>query len=312
MRLEKPQKNSFDPLKPAYFVTAKELESYEDAERVYDDRGRLVHHGRGKFIYRLRGRDRQKSASYYTPEVLTQCVVKYALKDCSKTSPPTTFSPEVCEPALGSGAFLNEAMNQLADAYLEHKQRETSRIIGHDEYLVEKQKVKAYLADNRVYGVDRNPVAIELAEISLWLNTIYHRHTIPWSADNSPRVTASSARAAKYSPPHSLKALVENGSIRFRIGSRWKGPRRGSDLALPGPGQGDGRLHRQSRQGDSSDRNEVDPRLAKGLHQAIFCQRQQSTERLSAAVDRFWEKHAQNLNGYDAKLPTSSHLRSGS
>src|SRR5207302_10706743 len=90
------------------------------------------------------------------------------------------LSLNVCEPALGSGAFLNEAMNQLADAYLERKQRETARVIGHDDYLLQKQKVKAYLADNRVYGVDRNPVAIELAEISLWLNTIYEGHTIPW------------------------------------------------------------------------------------------------------------------------------------
>ena len=177
----KPQKNSFDPLKPAYFVTAKELESYEDAERVYDDRGRLVHHGRGKFIYRLRGRDRQKSASYYTPEVLTQCVVKYALKELLKDkTADDILAFNVCEPALGSGAFLNEAINQLADAYLEHKQREMGRVIGHEDYLLEKQKVKAYLADNRVYGVDRNPVAIELAEISLWLNTIYQSHTIPW------------------------------------------------------------------------------------------------------------------------------------
>src|ERR1019366_10214450 len=40
--------------------------------------------------------------------------------------------------------------------------------------------VKALLADNRVFGVDRNPVAVELAEISLWLNTIYQGHTIPW------------------------------------------------------------------------------------------------------------------------------------
>ena len=36
---------------------------------------------RGTFIYRLAGRDREKSASYYTPQVLTQCLVKYSLKE---------------------------------------------------------------------------------------------------------------------------------------------------------------------------------------------------------------------------------------
>ena len=36
---------------------------------------------KGTFIYRLAGREREKSASYYTPEVLTNCLVKYALKE---------------------------------------------------------------------------------------------------------------------------------------------------------------------------------------------------------------------------------------
>jgi hypothetical protein len=36
------------------------------------------------------------------------------------------------------------------------------------------------MATNRVFGVDLNPVAVELAQISLWLNTIYEGHTIPW------------------------------------------------------------------------------------------------------------------------------------
>ena len=176
----KPEGEQYDPLKQAFFVPRSALAEYKDEEKVYAN-GRLVHHPQGSFVYRLAGRNRQKSASYYTPDVLTQCVVKYALKELLKDkTADDILSLNVCEPALGSGAFLNEAVNQLADAYLERKQRETGRVIGHDDYLLEKQKVKAYLADNRVYGVDRNPVAIELAEISLWLNTIYEGHTIPW------------------------------------------------------------------------------------------------------------------------------------
>ena len=76
---------------------------------------------------------------------------------------------------MGSGAFLNEAVNQLAEAYLQRKQEETGDYISHDEYAREKQKVKMYLADNNVYGVDLNPVATELGEVSLWLNTIYEQ-----------------------------------------------------------------------------------------------------------------------------------------
>ena len=81
---------------------------------------------------------------------------------------------------MGSAAFLNEAVNQLAEAYLQRKQREISRIIPHDEYTSEKQKVKMYLADNNVFGVDLNPVAVELAEVSLWLNTIHAGAYVPW------------------------------------------------------------------------------------------------------------------------------------
>jgi hypothetical protein len=177
----KPEGESYDALKQAFFVPRSALAEYKEEEKVFDERGRLVHHPQGSSVYRLAGRNRQKSASYYTPYVLTACVVKYALKELLKDkTADDILQLTVCEPALGSGAFLNEALNQLADAYLERKQRETGRTISHEDYLLERQKVKAYLADTRVYGVDRNPVAIELAEISLWLNTIYSGHTIPW------------------------------------------------------------------------------------------------------------------------------------
>ncbi|MCD4822780.1 MAG: hypothetical protein K8R11_12165 [Methanococcoides sp.] len=81
---------------------------------------------------------------------------------------------------MGSAAFLNEAVNQLAEAYLQLKQKETGQDIPQEKYLQEKQKVKMYIADNNVFGVDLNPVAVELAEVSLWLNTIYEGAFVPW------------------------------------------------------------------------------------------------------------------------------------
>ena len=85
---------------------------------------------------------------------------------------------------MGSGALLNEAINQIAEAYLQKKQKETGQTIGHEVYAQEKQKVKAFLADNNVYGVDLNPTAVELAEVSLWLNSICPGNgdtpTVPW------------------------------------------------------------------------------------------------------------------------------------
>ena len=175
-----------DPLKSAWFVPARDLDDYTEDERVYDkdDEGRrkLRVHPRGRFIYRLAGRDRQKTASYYTPESLTRCVVKYALRELVSDDMPADriLDLTVCEPAMGSAAFLNEAVNQLAEKYLERKQRELGRRIPHAEYADELQQVKHYIADRNVYGVDLNPVARELAEVSLWLNCIHQSGHVPW------------------------------------------------------------------------------------------------------------------------------------
>jgi hypothetical protein len=173
--------DTYDELETAYFVKAEDLESYTEQERVYNDDGTLKTYPKGTFIYRLAGRDREKSASYYTPEVLTRCLVKYALKELleGKTA-DDILRLTICEPAMGSAAFLNEAVSQLAEAYLQRKQRELARIIPHDDYAREKQRVKMYLADNNVFGVDLNPIAVELAEISLWLNTIHEGAYVPW------------------------------------------------------------------------------------------------------------------------------------
>ncbi|WP_300554534.1 class I SAM-dependent DNA methyltransferase [Limnohabitans sp. Rim8] len=173
--------NGDDKLDNAWFVPASRLGDYTDDEKVYDvneaGHRQLRKHPRGSFVYRLAGRDRQKSASYYTPQVLTQCLVKYALKELLGSDrvqcADDILTLTVCEPAMGSAAFLNEGVNQLAEAYLERKQAELKTRIPHDDYPQELQKVRMYLADRNVYGVDLNPVAVELAEVSIWLNAIY-------------------------------------------------------------------------------------------------------------------------------------------
>ena len=175
-----------DVLKSAWFVPACDLDDYTEEERVYDrdDEGRrkLRVHPRGRFIYRLAGRDRQKTASYYTPESLTRCVVKYALRELIPDDMPADriLDLTVCEPAMGSAAFLNEAVNQLAEKYLERRQRERGERIPHAQYADALQQVKLYIVDRNVYGVDLNPVARELAEVSLWLNCIHGSGHVPW------------------------------------------------------------------------------------------------------------------------------------
>nr|WP_302416657.1 class I SAM-dependent DNA methyltransferase [uncultured Romboutsia sp.] len=168
-------------LEVGYFVTESQLEEYTEEERVRTEDDKLKMYPKGTFIYRLAGREREKSASYYTPEVLTQCLVKYSLKELLKDkTADEILELTICEPAMGSAAFLNEAVNQMAEKYLELKQKELGITIPHDEYTIEKQKVKMYIADRNVYGVDLNPIAVELAEVSLWLNTIYKGAYVPW------------------------------------------------------------------------------------------------------------------------------------
>ena len=175
-----------DELEVGHFVTAEQLKAYKADEIVADPAtGQPKCYEKGRFIYRLAGRDRQKSASYYTPESLTQCLVKYALKELLPgKSAADILQLKVCEPAMGSAAFLNEVVNQLAQAYLERRQLETGKSVPHEQFATELQKVKMRLADQNVYGVDLNPVAVELAEVSLWLNSIFTpehgRAFVPW------------------------------------------------------------------------------------------------------------------------------------
>lgn len=177
--------DSFNELDVGYFVSESELDQYTEEERVRyehgEKKGKLRMYEKGTFIYRLAGREREKSASYYTPEVLTKCLVKYALKELleGKTA-DEILELTVCEPAMGSAAFLNEAINQLAEAYISRKEKETGEIIGYEKRFNELQRVKMYIADRNVYGIDLNPVAVELAEVSLWLNTIYEGGFVPW------------------------------------------------------------------------------------------------------------------------------------
>ena len=177
--------DNFNELDVGYFVSESELDQYTEDERVRyesgEKKGKLRMYEKGTFIYRLAGREREKSASYYTPEVLTKCLVKYALKELleGKTA-DEILELTICEPAMGSAAFLNETINQLAEAYVSHKEMELGQVISYDKRFNELQKVKMYIADRNVYGIDLNPVAVELAEVSLWLNTIYEGGFVPW------------------------------------------------------------------------------------------------------------------------------------
>ncbi|WP_338898608.1 DNA methyltransferase [Streptomyces sp. TG1A-60] len=175
----------------SWMIPASRVQDYPESvfvERAHEETGRPIRvvHPKGSFVYRLAGRDRQTSASYYTPKSLTEVTVELALKHRLDQDGTTTPAREllewkICEPALGSGAFLNEAIDQVAAEYLRRRETELApRRVDAEQRQIELQKVKAYIALHNAYGVDLNATAVELAEVSLWLNSMHPGMRAPW------------------------------------------------------------------------------------------------------------------------------------
>jgi hypothetical protein len=174
----------------SWTIPASRVQHYDDkvfVTRTDEETGRRdrVVHPKGSFVYRLAGRDRQTSASYYTPKSLTEVTVELALKHRLDQHGTVTPAREllawtICEPALGSGAFLNEAIDQVAAEYLRRRERELGRRVDPELRQLELQKTKAYIALHNAYGVDLNATAVELAEVSLWLNSMHPGMRAPW------------------------------------------------------------------------------------------------------------------------------------
>lgn len=180
------------PEEGTFLVPYSRMDDFEADEILCDEQGEPKILPQGTFVYRLNGRDRQKSASYYTPEVLTRSTVKYTLKSIldevaeGKRKAQDLLDLKILEPAMGAAAFQNEVINQLAEAYLTYQQQQRHKAgfkewrIAPDHYRDELQKVKAYIATHNVYGVDLNPTAIELGKLSLWLNVIHKDMETPF------------------------------------------------------------------------------------------------------------------------------------
>ncbi|GAA1180149.1 hypothetical protein CGLAUT_12015 [Corynebacterium glaucum] len=141
-------------------------------------------HPEGSFVFRQSSRDRERSASFYTPQVLTEFTVGQAIEVLQEEGRIETsedvLSLTICEPAMGSGAFAVEAVRQLAELYLKFREQELDQQVDPETRTLELQKVKAHIALHQVYGVDLNPTAVELAEISLWLDTMTSQLKAPW------------------------------------------------------------------------------------------------------------------------------------
>jgi hypothetical protein len=125
--------------------------------------------------------ERRRTGSHYTPRTLTEPIVRHALEPAFErlgpdAKPDEVLALKVCDPAMGSGAFLVEACRQLAARLTKAWTRwpETRPRIPDDED--EELHAKRLVAQRCLYGVDKNPRAVELAKLSLWLATLAREH----------------------------------------------------------------------------------------------------------------------------------------
>ena len=134
--------------------------------------------------------ERRRSGSHYTPRELTEPIVRVALEPIlarlseesggrvgGSVHPDQILDLKVCDPAMGSGAFLVEACRQLADALIEAwRAHGVTPDIPADENA--EIFARRMVAQRCLYGVDRNPKAVDLAKLSLWLITLAKDHPL--------------------------------------------------------------------------------------------------------------------------------------
>jgi hypothetical protein len=161
-------------------------------------------------IYVTKGTDRRSTGTHYTPRVLTEEVVRTTLDPLlyagvsegnepsleSLKPPADILALKVCDPACGSGAFLVQACRYMAERVVEGWARAEATSGGtgpltvpeaipagasHSQQLLPAEPeerlalARRLVAERCLYGVDLNPMAVEMAKLSLWLVTL-HKH----------------------------------------------------------------------------------------------------------------------------------------
>lgn len=130
------------------------------------------------------GEERRRTASHYTPRSLTEKVVKRTLEPLlaclgENRTPDQILQLKICDPAMGSGAFLVATCRELAGEIVAAwtRQGELARVI--EEHGDAHLHARRLVAQKCLYGVDKNAAAVELAKLSLWLVTL--SKTLPFT-----------------------------------------------------------------------------------------------------------------------------------
>jgi hypothetical protein len=177
------QENADTKLAPVASEAVKKAESIDDLLVALEKRiarGVTPHPvPRGAMILQP-SEERRRSGSHYTPRTLTEPIVRKALEPIldrlgPHPRPEHILALKVADIAVGSGAFLVETCRQLAEVVVvawHHHDCAPPIPPDEDEVLLAKRTV----AQKCLYGVDRNPMAVDLTKLSLWLATLAKNH----------------------------------------------------------------------------------------------------------------------------------------
>ena len=124
--------------------------------------------------------ERRRSGSHYTPRSFTEPIVRKTLEPILKRlgehpTPAQILELKICDIAVGSAAFLVETCRQLGDALVRAWRHHGGRPTLPDDETEELLAMRI-IAQRCLYGVDRNPMAVDLAKLSLWLATLAKDH----------------------------------------------------------------------------------------------------------------------------------------
>lgn len=171
--------------------------------------------------------ERRRSGSHYTPPTLTGPVVRKALEPVlaqlgKNPTPEQILALKVCDPAMGSGAFLVEVCRQLAEALLRawvaHGQLPKVPEDETPELLAQRT-----VAQRCLYGVDKNRMAVDLAKLSLWLSTLAKDHPFTFldhalrCGDSLVGLTVKQIRTFHWKPAEKEQGVLGSDELRDRI-----------------------------------------------------------------------------------------------
>ena len=177
--------------------------------------------------------ERRRSGSHYTPRSLTEPIVRHALAPAferlgDRPTPEQVLALKVCDPAMGSGAFLVEACRQIGEkleaAYQAHG---VPADIPTDEDLA--LYAKRRVAQVCIYGVDRNPMATDLARLSMWLLTLARDHEFAFldhalkTGDSLVGLTLKQIEAAHWDetrPGHAVLRTIVRDKVHEALTAR--------------------------------------------------------------------------------------------